>query len=172
MTGTVIEKAKKRGEELGVKYMVVASSKGDTAQKALGALPNLVWVTYAFGYTKPNEFVHDKALAKEMQDKGVAVLTTSHILSGAERGLSAKFNGYGPVEILANSLRMFGMGTKVAVEVAVMALDAGLVPEGEKVIALGGTGRGADTALVITPAHASKILDSKIHEIIIKPNFY
>jgi hypothetical protein len=97
------------------------------------------------------------------------VLTTTHVLSGAERGLSRKFGGVYPVEIIAHTLRMFGQGVKVCVEVAVMALDAGMIPYGEEVIAVGGTGRGADTAVIIKPAHANSILDTWISEIICKP---
>ncbi len=172
MTEDVIAKAAARGKALGINHLVVASSTGETAGKAVGALPHVVWVTYVFGYRKSNEFSHDSETYEKLKQKGLDILTATHVLSGAERGLSARFKGYGPVEVLAETLRMFGMGTKVAVEVAVMALDAGLVPEGEKIIAIGGTGRGADTALVITPGHAAKILETKIHEIIIKPDFY
>jgi hypothetical protein len=50
-----------------------------------------------------------------------------------------------------------------------MALDAGMIPYGEEVIAVGGTGRGADTAVIIKPAHANNILDTWISEIICKP---
>ena len=61
---------------------------------------------------------------EELTQKGVKVLTTSHVLSGAERGISAKFGGVSPVEIIAQTLRMFGQGTKVCVEVSTMPLDA------------------------------------------------
>jgi hypothetical protein len=83
--------------------------------------------------------------------------------------MSRKFGGAYPVEIMAHTLRMFGQGVKVCVEVAVMALDAGLIPHGREVIAVGGTGRGADTAVVIRPAHASSIFDTYICEVICKP---
>lgn len=46
------------------------------------------------------------------------------------------------MEIIANTLRMFGQGVKVCVEVATMALDAGLIPYGEDVIAAGVSGVG------------------------------
>jgi hypothetical protein len=36
-------------------------------------------------------------------------------------------------------------------------------------MAIGGTGTGADTAVILTPAHASEIFSVKIHEIIRKP---
>jgi hypothetical protein len=47
------------------------------------------------------------------------------VLSGAERAVSRAFNGAYPVEITDYSLRMPGSGVKVAVEIAVMALDGG-----------------------------------------------
>jgi hypothetical protein len=64
---------------------------------------------------------------------------------------------------------MFSQGVKVCVEIAVMALDSGLVPPGEKVIAIGGTGRGADTALVVVPAHSQNFLETRILELICMP---
>jgi len=70
---------------------------------------------------------------------------------------------------MANTLKFFGQGVKVSVEIAVMALDAGLIPYGEDIIAIGGTGRGADTAVVIRPAHAANIFDTYIAEVICKP---
>ena len=74
-----------------------------------------------------------------------------------------------PVEVMAQTLRMFGAGTKVGVECAVMALDAGCIPFGEKVISLGGTGRGLDTAIVVTPGHAPRIFSTYINKILCKP---
>ena len=100
---------------------------------------------------------------------GYKVLCTGHVLSGAERGLSRRFQGVSPVEVMAYTLRMFSQGTKVAVEVATMAADAGLIPVGEPVIAVGGTGGGADSAIILHAANANNILDTKIQEILCKP---
>lgn len=160
-----------RAHKIG--HIVVASNKGETVR----ALPvqegiGVVCVTHAFGYPRPGEMEMPQAEREELERTGVRVLTTSHVLSGAERGLSKKYGGIHPVEVIADTLRMFGAGTKVCVEVAVMALDAGLLPYGEPVVAVGGTGRGADTALILTPAHASEILNVKIHEYICKPGLY
>jgi len=90
-------------------------------------------------------------------------------LSGAERSLSNKFGGVSPIEIMAYSLRMLGQGVKVCVEISTMALDGGMIPYGEDIIAIAGTGRGADTAITLRPAHGANILDTKIKEIICKP---
>jgi hypothetical protein len=80
-----------------------------------------------------------------------------------------KLGTYQLDEIIAYTLRMFGEGTKVAVEIAVMASDAGLVSTREKCISLGGTGQGADTALLLKPAHAQNFFDLRIIDILAKP---
>jgi len=64
---------------------------------------------------------------------------------------------------------LLGEGTKVCVEIVIMAADAGLIPVVKDVIAIAGTGRGADTALVVRPANASTFFDLKIRETIAKP---
>ena len=70
---------------------------------------------------------------------------------------------------MANLLRIFGQGTKVCVEITLMAADAGLVGVGEKVIAVAGTGRGADTALVITGATTHNLRDMRVNGVICWP---
>lgn len=163
----------KAAVEKNIRYIVVASSKGATArllQNSNGI--NIICVTHANGYPEPGKDEMSLEIRRELADLGIKVLTTTHVLSGAERGISKAFSGAYPVEIIAHSLRMFGQGTKVCVEVAIMALDAGLIPYGEPIIAVGGTGKGADTATIITPSHASSVFETKIHEIICKPNRY
>ncbi|WP_296969965.1 pyruvate kinase alpha/beta domain-containing protein [Tepidanaerobacter sp. EBM-38] len=170
-TEKTLEIVKKAVSERNIKHVVVASCKGYTAklfQEAnLGV--NLVCVTHAAGFETPGEMEMPEDIRKELVDSGVKVLTTTHVLSGVERGISRKFGGAYPVEIIAHTLRMLGQGTKVCVEIAVMALDAGLIPYGEDIIAVGGSSRGADTAVILRPAHASNIFDTWISEILCKP---
>ena len=64
---------------------------------------------------------------------------------------------------------MFGQGTKVCVEISTMALDSGLIPYNEPIIAIGGSAHGADTAMILKPEYSSAILDTKIQEFICKP---
>ena len=80
-----------------------------------------------------------------------------------------KLGTYQLEEIVAFVLRSFCEGMKVACEITVMAADAGLVPSGEEIIAIGGTGRGADTAVVVRAANAQDFFDLRILEIICKP---
>lgn len=151
-------------------HIVIASNSGASAklfQKAQGI--QVVCVTHVNGMRHKGENEMAADVRADLIRAGFQVLTTTHVLSGAERGISKQFGGVYPVEIIAHSLRMFGQGTKVCVEIAVMALDAGLIPYGQPVVAIGGTKGGADTALILTPAHAAAIFDTRIHEIICKP---
>ena len=70
---------------------------------------------------------------------------------------------------MATLLRIFCQGIKVCVEIILMACDGGLVEPSEKVIAIAGTGAGADTAVVATAASSNKLADLRIQEIICKP---
>lgn len=65
-----------------------------------------------------------------------------------------------PAGIMSETLRMFGHGLKVCVEASIMALDAGAIPFGEPIIAVGGTAEGVDAAAILTPAHASKVFQT------------
>jgi len=168
-TKATVNLALKAAEEKGIKYVVVASNTGETARMFAGKGLNVVCVTHVNGFRNPGENEMTEEARNELENMGMKVLTTTHVLSGAERAFSNKFGGVYPVEVMAHTLRMFSQGVKVCVEIAVMALDAGLIPYGESVIAIGGTERGADTAVVIKPSHASSILNTRIEEIICKP---
>ena len=104
-----------------------------------------------------------------LEARGAKIVTAAHALSAGERSLSGTFKGTYPLEIMANTLRMFGQGTKVCVEAAVMALDADALPFGVPVVAVGGSHRGADTAVVITPSYSASLLQTVVHEILCKP---
>lgn len=168
-TEKTVELAVARAKELGIHSIVVASCSGKTAELLSGKVDNVVCVTHVNGFEQPGQNEMTPQMRNKLAEQKIKLLTTTHVLSGAERGISRKFGGVYPVEIIAHTLRMFGQGVKVCVEIAVMALDAGLIPYGEDIIAIGGTGQGADTAIVIRPAHAANIFDTNILEIICKP---
>jgi uncharacterized protein len=168
-TVNTINQALEKAADHGIKDIVVASSSGKTASLLADRGFNVVCVTHAFGYAEAGKSELSEEMRAELTRLGVKILSTTHVLSGAERGISCKFGGTYPVEIMAHTLRMFGQGVKVCVEVAVMAVDAGLVPHGKEIIAIGGTGSGADTAVILRPGHAAAIFDTYISEIICKP---
>lgn len=158
--------------------MVIASSSGKSALALLEACkkadyhPKVAVVRLVSSAAQNGMNRMTPEMKQELEAAGAVVVTAGHALSGAERGLSGRFKGVYPVEIMANTLRTFGQGTKVCFECAVMALDADAIVYGKPVVALAGTGGGTDTALVITPSYSATVLDTKIHEIIVKPDFY
>lgn len=171
-TQEVISLALAAAKEQGITGFVVSSNSGSSALQLSQAAPagsKIVCVTHVAGFKNPGEIEISPRARDELSTAGVEVLMTTHVLSGAERGLSKAFGGIYPIEIMAASLRMFGQGVKVCVEISVMALDAGMIAYGEPVIALSGTSRGLDTAIIIRPSHASSIIDTKIDTIICKP---
>ena len=168
-TGGTVEAALKRAEELGIKHVVVASNSGATAQQFLNRGVDVVCVTHHVGFAGPGEDEMEAATRQKFQEQGVKVLTTTHLLAGIDRSLRLKFQGVYPAEIVALALRILGQGLKVCVEIGVMALDAGLIPFGEEVVAVAGSGRGADTACVIVPAHSNNFFETVVKELICMP---
>jgi hypothetical protein len=158
-----------RAKELGISQVVVASNTGATARQFLNSGLEVVCVTHQIGFREPGGDEMPAEVRREFEQLRIKVLTTTHLFRGANRGIVHDYGGFDPGMVISDTLRLFGQGTKVAVEVAVMALDAGLVPYGQDIIAVGGSSRGADTALVLRPAHSSKFLQTKIREIICKP---
>jgi uncharacterized protein len=80
-----------------------------------------------------------------------------------------EFYGLNNATTMANLLRCFCQGVKVCFEIVLMVTDAGLVTGGERVIAIAGTGRGSDTALVMQAASTQHLKRLKVNEIICKP---
>jgi hypothetical protein len=174
-TEAVIEIVIERLKEGDIKSVVVASTSGATGvrfAKALGKKTKLVVVSTKPGLKKPGVWDFDPKNEKEIEKLGGKVLKATHVLSGLERSFTDKFSGISHSEILAESLKtLFSPGTKVVVEIAIMALDSGEISPG-KTIVIGGTGakgRGADTAAVVLPAYSNNFFDFHILELLAKP---
>jgi hypothetical protein len=163
--------AKKRAEELGIKTIVVASTVGDTAVKAMDVFKGLrvIVVTHVTGMRQPDVQEFEEKNKKIVEEKGGIVLTTTHALGGLSKAMRNRYNTFVLGEIIADALRIFGQGVKVVCEIAAMAADAGLVRTDEDIIAVAGSGRGADTAVVLKSAHTHNFFDMKIREILCKP---
>ena len=172
-TPNVIEAVKTKAAQLGIKHVVVSTTSGDTGVAFTRALKGtgvgVVSVTYHSGFAGGDGVPITAANRKALERGRNKVLVASHALSGVARSVTKKFGGVSHVEIIAQTLKLFGCeGIKVAVEVAVMAADAGLVPTDREIIAAGGTGKGVDTAVVLKAAHMNNFFDLEIREIIAK----
>jgi hypothetical protein len=160
--------AKERAEELGIKTIVVASTVGDTAVKAVNAFKGykVIVVTHVTGIREPNTQEFTEENRNIIEKKGGIIVTAAHTFGSIHRALDAN----GAIgDIIAMTLRTFGQGIKVACEIAAMTADAGLVRTDEEIIAIGGTGRGADAAVVLQPSYTHRFFNLKVKEIICKP---
>jgi uncharacterized protein len=175
-TARTLELAARRASQLGTKHIIVASTTGATGLAAVQALSspdrNIVVVTHSTGFVAPNEQELTLENRRAIQDGGAQILTGLHAFGSLNRAVRRKLGTYQIDEIVAFALRSFGQGVKVVCEITVMATDAGLVPAGEEVIAIGGTGQGADTAALILAANTQDFFDLRVLELICKPRYW
>ena len=173
-TDDLIKAVKDKLESSGdIKRILIASSTGQSALKLYAALDDedieIINVTHHMGFKEDNVADISDEMIKKLEDVGIKTYIGAHAFSGAARGVTNKYGGFSPLDIVADTLRMFCHGIKVSAEISIMAADAGLVPVGEKIIAIGGRGHGVDTAVILTPVNAKNLFDLKFHEIIAMP---
>lgn len=165
-TEITFELVKERLRSSGINKLVLASTTGATARKAVEFFKDmdvkLVVVPHQFGFLREtNRFPQE--LVKSLRDAGHDVHFGTMLFHTEE------LYGSSTPTLIANLLRCFSQGIKVCFEIALMATDAGLLASGEKVIAIAGTGRGSDTALVMQAASSRNIKKLRVNEIICKP---
>ncbi|MGB9721716.1 MAG: pyruvate kinase alpha/beta domain-containing protein [bacterium] len=170
-TKKTIELALKRADELNIEHFVIATCTGYSAKVLLQKAKNkkIIAVTHQAGFAKPGEMEIKPETIDYLKKKGMKVYTGTHFFGGFGRAIRFKFGGLEPEEIAANTLRIFGEGIKVGVEIAIMALDAGLIPYNKEIISIGGTGSGVDTAIVCVPRHGKDFFNFEVREIVCKP---
>jgi hypothetical protein len=184
-TDETLRIAKQRAEELGIKTILIASTRGDSAARAVDLFTGckVVAVGHATGMREPNKNEFTDENKKKVESKGGVVIFASHAFTGlTRRPTSTSSPGTPPVmtpgpvlevgDIIANTLRILCAGIKVVVECGVMAADAGAIRTDEDVIAIAGSGRGADTAVTIRASNARDLFRFRIKEILCKPLLY
>ena len=168
-TDTTLKVARQRADELGIKQIVVASTHGYTAKRAgevfRGLDVKIIAVSICASFDEEG-WTMSRAERKELEKLGIKVITTIHALGD---DVNEAFTMSAPNRIVRETLYRFCQGMKVAVEIALMAADAGVIDVSKEIIAIGGTDEGADTALVLKPAYSRKFKDLKIREILAKP---
>jgi len=172
-TEATLRIAKQRAEEVGIKTILVSSSTGCVAVKAVEVIkgPRVICVSHSTGFREPNVQRFTEENRKIVESKGGIILTATHVFAGLSRALRNKTNTVTIGDLVAETLRIFGHGTKVACEISMMAADAGLVRTDEDFISVAGTGKGSDTALLLTPVTSQNFFDLKVKEILCKPHF-
>ena len=140
---------KKIAEELGIDDVVIASTTGFTAKKAVETLSG-TGVKLTFVGTARDRFPSE--LIVELKKKGYNVCFSNE----------TKYDYSEPVKM---AYRRFCPGVKVAVEIAMIAAQEGYVSTDKDIISMGKW----DTALIIKPSISTKFEDLMIRELICKP---
>jgi len=165
-TEIALQLARERAAELGIGRIVLASTTGTTALRAMDVFKEskikLVVVPHQFDFKRKKNLFPEETIAV-LRAAGHAVHFGTMLFHTGE------LYGSTTPMVMANLLRCFSQGVKVCFEIVLMAADAGLVTCGERVIAVAGTGRGADTALVMQAASSQNLKHLRVNEILCKP---
>ena len=175
-TDIALQIAKKYADQFNIKDIVVASTSGTVAEKAAELFDpntyNIMVITHSYYFVNGKtrqEFPEDKM--KQLKEKGLKLHAGTHAMSGIERGLRINREAWIFVDLLAKMLGWhFGQGIKVCIEISSTICDSGLIPDLDRdIIAVGGTGRGADTVCLIKPAPTSEFKNLRVKAILAKP---
>jgi hypothetical protein len=171
-TDMTLEIVREKALDNNIRRILVASTFGYTIQKALKIFEG-TGIQFIVVGGKKSQFPGE--LIQEMVEGNHEVIFHSD-------------HDFQYPDIVWEILRRFSEGMKVCVQMTLIVSDLGLLPVGEEVIAVAGTGRedfktggGADTAIVIEtvkskdyfkldlPQSKTKIIGRKIKEILCKP---
>jgi hypothetical protein len=181
-TGRVLWFARRRAEELDIRTAVIASETGRSALRAVpvfrGTGVRLVVVTHypattsgpkgdiPIGLQRP-EYA---AAAQTLAERGVTIVRGTRPFAPPSRSLG--WNYPTAEGVVDKTLEVLGAGTKIAIEAAVMATDAGAVGEGAEIISCAGTFKGLDTALVVRATPSMRFFqDFEVREVIATPRY-
>ena len=170
-TEETLRLAKERAEALGIRDVVVASYTGETGAKACRVFEgyNVVVVAGVYGFREPNQVRMQPDHGATIERYGGRILYTGHAFGMLGRSVNRRFGAIQVDEVIAHVLRLFSQGLKVGCEISCMAADAGLIRSGEEAIAIGGSGRGADTAIVLKASNTHTFFETRVLEVICKP---
>ena len=184
-TDAVVQAVIERLRVGDLETVVVASTTGHTALRLSEGLERagLAGITLiSVGETPlvkewgPAEWPLLKPEAKQaLEARGVIVADRIPYLLHSSVLDSSPWQAPSAEEILRETLYAFGQGMKVAVEVTLIAVASGFLEPYQDVIALGGTSRGADTAIVLRATFPNHVFSQdaakrlRIREVLCKP---
>ncbi len=173
-TEGTLQIAKDEALKRGIRFLVVASTRGNTGLRAAQILQNtgikLVIVAHSTGHMEVGQQLMDMEIKKKIENLGAVVFIGTDALTGFAIAMRGK-QKFSEGSVIADALRMFGSGMKVCVEIVAMASDANLLPV-EDVISVAGTRYGADTSVVIAANSTNQFFDIKVREILAKPRYF
>src|SRR3972149_3630667 len=141
-TEQTLQLSKDAALKRGIKYIVVASTRGNTGLQAAQMMQNtgikVIVVGHSTGHIEGGQQLMDMENKKAIEKLGGVAYFGTDVLTSFPGAMKAK-GRFSEQSVIAGVLRMFGQGTKVCVEIVAMASDANLIPV-EDVIAVAGSG--------------------------------
>ncbi|KPL21195.1 MAG: hypothetical protein AMJ93_10160 [Anaerolineae bacterium SM23_84] len=181
-TNKVVDIVTKRLAEGGITTVAIASTTGYTALKfseASEKWDDVTLISVAEGARIREWDVEYPTLKpehrQELEQRGVVVAAHVPYLFHSSVLEFSRWQAPVPEDIIRDTLYAFGQGLKVAVEVVLIAVASGFLEPFQDVIAVGGTHRGADTAIVVRATYPNHVLSQdpdkrlRIHEILCMP---
>ena len=86
-----------------IKHIVIASASGKSALKladAVGDQVKIINVTHHCGFSGPNESDISNEMIKKLENEGIVTYFGLHAFSGAARGVTNKYGGYSPLDVV------------------------------------------------------------------------
>ena len=162
-TRAALQASRERAAELAPRAIVVTSSTGQTALEAARVFSGSENRIIAVPFQKhlwDDYTALDPRLQADCRKLAVEFLPDEPALPllDSER------------PDIVNAWRMVSQGFKVALQVASMCVDTGLLEPGDPVIAIGGSGKGADTAVAVQIYGRADVFKSNVIEIIAMPS--
>jgi hypothetical protein len=161
-TQAALEAAKTRALDIKPEAVIVTSSSGETALQAArifeGTGIRIIGVPFQkhlWGRYRPLE----PQYADPCRQLGVTFLPDEPALQ--------LIDDLQPD--IVNAWRIVSQGFKVALQVASMCVELGMLEPGAHVISLGGSSRGADTAVALHAYGHANLFDCKVTDVICMP---
>jgi len=179
-TRWVIEAVSQRLEVGGIRQVIIASTSGETAvafARSLKGKAELICVSEApyrreWGEEWP---CLKQEFRQELESLGVNIMEKVPYVFHSSVVEAARWPNISPEQLVKETLYSFGQGMKVAVDVALTAVSCGYVAPYQDVIGVGGSGKGADTAIILRATYPASLFDKdpakrlEIKEIIAMP---
>ena len=155
-TPRVIKAVLSRTKEGDITKVLVASETGRLALEVKKRMPRQIVVCVTFNQEARTMYKKADLLKKDLEARGI--ITVDTVKEPLARELTMR-NWWERknVDLPGESADLFwmtlicvgGHGLRTAVEIVFMAVEAGVVKVGDRIIAVAGTARGADSALVM-----------------------
>jgi hypothetical protein len=148
-------------------YIVITASEADIARQF--SFPDLTTILVFFPDREEQKPVDFQRLKEDLERENIQAVRGQNIFNNLYHSRSGKFRTLFPAEIMAATTTGLPESVKHCIESAVLVVDLKLVPPRSRVLAIAGSDKVPDTALLVEPKESRNMLDTRIIKIICYP---